>query len=348
MRFSLSTLRRICLLCSILLSLGSAYRLAMSPNVAILARISEDAFARQVTRFTASVTEAEINSAIMEEIDAEPRNWVVIDSLLEIVDERSLTIAPETSIRLSDAEEQDGGLSRFAFNCAQCAFDSINCEMSVAMTCGITIEFTPFGDVAGLARAGRNYLSGEDIDAIDASLSAIGLTATSLAITSGGSSATIKAGAGFLKFVHRSGNLPPAFARILVKASKNGVRWSEMPSVRNTEDVARLVDLDAFSPAIDMTRSVGNMASDSGVIQSIAILKQTKTMTELQTVSDLAVSWKSQTAGYLRIIGENRVFRAVTRYADEIYGIVIGVAGLLVSLLWSLISLLLRRSLQRA
>jgi hypothetical protein len=94
-------------------------------------------------------------------------------------------------------------------------------------------------------------------DDLDLVLSVVGLSATLLAVTTGGSSLTLKAGAGFLRVAHLTGNIPAPIQRSLRNAATSGIDWPKLPTVRNASDLATILRIEELRPAIDAAISVG-------------------------------------------------------------------------------------------
>jgi hypothetical protein len=67
-------------------------------------------------------------------------------------------------------------------------------------------------------------------DDLDLVLSVVSLSATLLAVTTGGSSLTLKAGAGFLRVAHLTGNIPGVVARFVRRVTLDVNRYGTRTS----------------------------------------------------------------------------------------------------------------------
>jgi len=70
-------------------------------------------------------------------------------------------------------------------------------------------------------------------------------------------------------------------------------------------------------------------------------------VSDLRSISRVAAVWKDETAGFLKLVGKNRVVRISFRLANEVYALALGLAGLLISLIWTMISLVGNRAAKR-
>ena len=282
---------------------------------------------------------AALEKAIDSELAIEPRNWVVINSLLEIAANREVPLSEAIQEGLENADASDHSFLNTTKECVKCAWDTSSCQLSKAMACGLTVNMTPIGDIAGIARAGTDYWQGEDIDEVDAALSIVGLGATAMSLSSGGTSLTVKAGASLLKFAHLSGNIPAPITRVLRTAAREGIDWAGLRAVRGVDDLKSVMRIDALTPAVNASSSIGQIVSKSSVAQGLYLLRISENVSELGSISRVAVAWKTETAGFIRLVGKNRIVRASVRLADEIYALVVGLVGLLISIFWTIISL---------
>jgi hypothetical protein len=222
-----------------------------------------------------------------------------------------------------------------------------SCQLSKAMACGLTVTMTPIGDIAGIAKAGTDYWKGEAVDEIDAALSVIGLGATAMSVPSVGTSLIVKSGAGLLKFAHLSGNIPTPITRALRNAAREGIDWTGLRAVRGADDLKSVIRMDALTPVRNAATSIGEIAKRSSVDQGLYLLRISENVPELRSISRVAEVWKDETAGFLKLVGKNRVVRTTLRLADEVYALAFGLVGMLISLFWTTISLVVNRAAKR-
>ena len=182
-----------------------------------------------------------------------------MDALTDLARERSVELPPNLVDRLQVLRAQDSGLLATAQNCAACVMDAAACTVSLLLLCRAPVDLTPVGDVAGIVRAGTAHLAGTEIDEVDLGLSIVGLGATALVLFSGGTSLSVKAGAGLAKVARGAGRLSDGLSGLIRVAVRDGVDWARLPAVRNSDELAAAIRADAFAPlfatATDLTRA---------------------------------------------------------------------------------------------
>ncbi|WP_051201579.1 hypothetical protein [Paracoccus aminophilus] len=288
-----------------------------------------------------------LEAALSEELANDPRDWIVINSLTEIATAQGITLSPELQTRITETYDADHSILHTAGSCARCAWNSASCELNTAMICGIAVNLTPIGDIAGISRAGIAYASGEEVDQIDATLSVVGLGATGLALASGGSSLTVKAGAGFLKFAHLAGKIPVGLTRILRRAAAEGIDWAALPAVRGISDLRGVVRMDALRPAVDLASATGEMVARTGPRQGLYLLGKTDDLNDLRKMARASDALGEQTAGYLKLAGKSKFLRLTLRVTHEAFQVLAGLVGWLAALVSAQISHLLARTNRR-
>lgn len=285
-----------------------------------------------------NLTGDELERALNTELSQDPRNWVAIESLEQISEQNGYDFSEETRLELEKSRDQDHSFTEFSKDCLACMWSADQCELNTAMACGIAINLTPIGDVAGIARAGTAYLQGDEIDQLDVALSIIGLSATGLALVSGGSSASVKAGAGFLKFAHAAGKLPPAITRTLITAAQDGIIWRNIPNARSIDELKLAMNTHALAPAIEAASDIGAIADKSGLQQSLYLMSRASDVEDLRKTRQISDVLGEQTVGYFSIFfGKSRLLRLTTVLANGVIGMLIGMVGLVSSLSLSII-----------
>ncbi|OUD08926.1 hypothetical protein BVC71_09410 [Marivivens niveibacter] len=299
-----------------------------------------DQIRREITYISnKDLSAATINDMLIEELVQEPRNWVIIDSLELIASNAALTLEPETTAALEAAKEQDQSLLALGRECASCMWSADNCELSIAMACGLAVNLTPIADITGLTRAGIAHSQGNEIDQVDVLLSIIGLSVTAISLVAARSpatiksGATIKAGAGFLKFAHTTGQLPPAISRILVNAAREGIHWHRLKNVRSIDDLEQVKNMRALEPAVEAISDIGTLLSDTNPTQALYLISQSDNVTELQRTTKVSQILGTETAGYFRIFGKSRILRTTFKFTDGVLGVLLGLAGLMSSII---------------
>ena len=274
---------------SIGLSAFSGWQLSTSTGGRIFIERSQSELEEKLVKLAArNSDQAALEKAINSELASEPRNWVIINSLLEIAENRGVSLSVEVQEDLENADANDNSFVNRTTECAMCAWDTSSCQSSTAIACGMTVSMTPIGDVACIARAGTAYWKGEDVDEIDVALSVIGLGATAVTLASMGKSSPVsvpvKAGAGLLKFAHLSGNIPAPITRALGDAAREGIDWSGLRAVRGTNDLKSVMRMDALTPVTNAATSIGEIVNRSSAAQGLYLLRLSKNVSELRSI----------------------------------------------------------------
>lgn len=275
--------------------------------------------------------QAELTKQLLED----DRDWILIESLESIAESQGYVLSETLTTALDAARDEDFAWRRKAADCVQCAVDTRNCNLSVAMACGLVVELTPLGDITELARAGISFGNGEEIDKVDLGLSIVGLGATALTIASGGSSLSLKAGAGFMKFAYLAGRIPGPIMRSLNNAATKGIEWHKLSSVRSLDDLTNIVRIDKIRPMVDAVTALGTTVSKTNPRQGIYLLENSDNLVDFKRISAASQVLRDKTAGYLTLIGKSRVLRATLKLADEVYWLI----GSFIAILWSIAQL---------
>lgn len=159
-----------------------------------------------------------------------PRNWIAIEAVETLAQDLKVALPEQLSQARAAAWEEDSGYLAMAGSCAMCFWDASNCSLSEALICNAPVQMIPIGDLAGLTKAGINAATGNEIDKLDAALSAIGLGATAAGLATGGGSLTLKAGAGFLKMARKMALLSPKLMRCADQRNESAEQTSSAVS----------------------------------------------------------------------------------------------------------------------
>ena len=175
--------------------------------------------------------------------------------------------------------------------CTVCMADIATCPSAALLgACAIPFELSPLGDLAALRRAGLAWWSDEEIDALDAGLAAIGLGATGAIVLSGGSSLTVKAGAGMLRTARRMGTLTPGLARLL--------------------DVS---DATARPALRVVAANLGTVRRATSTADTLRLMRLVDTPDDAARLARIAEAAGEKTPRTLAVLGKSRAFRATTR-----------------------------------
>lgn len=324
---------RVFLFCSLSFTAWNIFQLVTSNGGRLLVSYAKAEISVRLISFTStSVSQKTIEEKIISEVAEDDRDWIVIESLRVIAKNNGYDLSSELTENLELAYDIDHSILKTTKECGLCAWDIGNCDFSISMACGMTVSVTPIGDLIGISRAGLAYSQGEPVDRIDVLLSTVGLGATALALTTGGSSLSVKVGAGFLRFAHRAGSIPAPIARSLRNAADNGIDWSNLSSVRNVDDLFSVVRPDAIRPVTEAAMKLFHVVGKTSPRQGLYLFKGSESLAELKQISAVTDVLEDQTVGYFKLLGKSRVLRATLRIADEVYAIILGVLGVISSI----------------
>lgn len=329
----------------------SAYKgheLWSNPVAQFLVEASVEQIEKNVASLQAKhLTKAHVEGFLLDELNKPEMDWIVLDSVLKGVEDRALSINPEILASVEHARSKEFSVKNQAFSCGQCAWDPLKCPHTAVMVCGMAVNISPTGDLLGLSRAGYAWASGEEIDKVDAALSAVGLGAAVATVASGGAAAPIKGGVGLVKFAHKADMIPPKVQSSLKTAASEGIAWSDVGKVRSLDDVSALLRGDKIKPLQDMGASMGQLSGRIGVAPSLWVLERSRSVDEFVGLSRVGQVAGDKTAALVRLAGNSRVARAGMRWSSEAWMIVSSLVaglGLLVTSLGSLFgSFMLKR-----
>ena len=280
----------------------------------------------------------------------EPRNWLAIEAVEGLAAERAIQLPADLIERRTAAWEADSGFWKGAGDCLQCIRDATTCDITLVLMCRAPIDLSPVGDLAGVTRGGLDYISGRDVDEVDVILSVIGLTAVTLALWSGGSSLSIKAGAGLGKLAKSMNRLPDTLTRPLVRVFREGVDWQGIGQVRGLDDLVGLLRPAAMRPAAAIVSDAGRMVGNTSTLDALHLMKYVNDPADLSRMTRASDALGPRMVGTVEVLGKSRVMRLTMRMADEVWFIFGGFIGALASLLALLQSLMfsaLSRRLRR-
>jgi hypothetical protein len=234
-------------------------------------------------------------------------------------------------------------------DCAICIADIEECpSIRLMAICAIPFELTPGGDINALRRAAFDYAGGEEVDRLELALALVGLGATGLALASGGTSLTVKAGATVLRLGRKLGSLSPVFVARLRELADIPVTVSAVPGlIRGTRtiddvtDTARLAALDAVAS------DLGRIAERTSLADTVLLLRHVETTEDAARLARLAETTGPETRRIVEVIGPARAMRATLRISDEVIGAAVALWVAAGQLLLSFGSMLGRPLLRR-
>lgn len=262
----------------------------------------------------------------------EPRNWVVIDALLEVTAERALPLPAQLTDRIATLRAEDNGLLALANSCARCAVDPAQCALSAELLCQAPMVLTSAGDVVGIGRAGWNYATGAEVDLLDLALSAVGLTATAAVIASGGTSLSLKLGAGTVRIARKMRLLSPPLTGLIDTSLRRGIDWAALPAARSSGDLVRAVRQAELRPLYDVMQGVERIGTALPPAQTLHLLRYVDSADEARRIANAAEALGPRTVGRMEVLGKARFLRATVRWSEAMWQLAAAVAGLLLSL----------------
>jgi hypothetical protein len=333
------------LVLSLVWSGWSWWRLASSPIGAwMVERAEEQLAAVYVRALHRAATPEALGAAITRHLDNAPRNWVALDALSDLAVEQGITLSPDVQTALTIARAQDHSFAAGTLSCAACAYDLRACGLGPELVCGVGVNLTVAGDVLSLARESAAFLRGHPVDQVDVVLSFVGLGATALIIATGGTSYTLKAGAGFVKVAHRTGRLAPDVTRVFTRAFREGVDWGRLARGGKVADAARM---DALRPALALADDLGAMQMRLGTGAALHVLRHAETVSDVRALTRASRALGPRSVAALEVLGKSRVLRLGLRWADEVWQILAGL-GAALSAFGSLLGARVLRGLRRA
>lgn len=263
----------------------------------------------------------------------EPRNWLAIEAVEALAAERAIPLPDDVMAKRAVAWEQDSGFWQGAELCARCAWDARTCDLALILMCRAPVVLSPLGDIAGVIRGGLAYLVGQDVDEVDVILSAIGLTAVMLALSTGGSSLSIKLGAGLAKLAKSMNRLPATLTGPLLRAFREGVDWNGITGVRSADDLFRLYRPEVMRPAVVIVGDAGKLVGRTAVPDALHLMKYVDDPADLSRMARASDALGPRMVGTVEVLGKSRLMRLTMRVADEVWFLATGLIGAFAALL---------------
>jgi hypothetical protein len=279
-----------------------------------------------------AATPERMATLITARLAEDPRNWVALDALQEVVAERKVALPPDLIAAAAAAKVEDDSLTTQLGGCAACAWDIAECSLSQAFVCKAPILLTPVEDLRGVVKAGVDYSTGAEVDQLDLGLSVLGLSATALVIVSGGSSGAVKAGTALVRLARGMDLLSPRLTGRLVDALRQGIDWAALPAVRSGDDIVRLVRTDVLAPVASIASDLGRTSDAIGPARTLHLLPLVDDAVEARGVARAAEALGPRIVGRAEVLGKARLLRATVRAGSVATELVAGLVGLLTSL----------------
>ena len=301
---------------------------------------AEDRLAALYTRALArAATPDRVAARLQARLAETPRNWHAIDALLA----EGVALPEDLQTRIAAARARDFGVRAKALACGRCAYDLSQCTLGPDLGCGIGVNLTVAGDLLVLGREAAALGQGAGVDRLDTTLAVIGIGATALVVASGGTSYTVKAGAGLVRVAHRMGRLAPDLRGVYARAFRDGVDWA---ALARGAPPARAARADALAPALRLTDDLGAMRRQAGTRGTLHLLGAVETVPEARAMARTARALGPRSTVALEVLGKSRLVRLGLRLSDAVLALAATLAAALAALGGLLAGGLARRLLQ--
>jgi hypothetical protein len=284
------------------------------------------AHAYETTILTAATPQA-VNDRLAVLLAEDPRNWAAIEGVEALAQNRDVPITPALAQQREAAYAVDHSPLARSADCLACAWDPRKCHLDATLLCRAPVDLTPIGDVTGIVRESGRYALGMDVDMFELGLSTVGLGALVIAPMTGGSSVTIKAGAGVTKLARRVGAVTPGMERYLTRTAKNAVDWDAMAktSIRTfPDDLRKAARPKALKPLSEMVDDIGKINAVQGLAGTVHVLKYAENADDVRRLTKLSAHAGPELRGALEVAGKSRVLRSGLKWTDEVWGAITG------------------------
>ena len=318
---------------SLTLTVATAARVASDPALApVRAATTAEIVAATDRMMAQEATPDRLSDLIRTRLDETPRNWIALDALVDVVHGRSLAMPPDLMAEVETARADDTSLLTQVGDCARCVYDPATCSLSNVLICQAPVVLTPVGDIAGITRAGVDYATGNEVDRIDLGLSIVGLAATVLVVTSGGTSFAVKAGASMAKLARRMGRLSPRMVEVILQAVRDGVDWAVLPSVRSVDELTAAIRTDAFAPIAAVAGDLERLRKGVGSTGALHLLPLVDDAADARHLATAAEALGPRLVGRAEVLGKARLFRATWRVGETAWMLTSGIIGMMLSI----------------
>ena len=265
-------------------------------------------------RATPEVLAAQVEGLLAEE----PRNWIALDALLALAEERGIVLAGDAEIHARTLRDEDFGLLAQAATCALCAWDAAQCSLDAGLCLSGPCGHDPGGRCAGHRPCGGwTGPWGPEVDQIDLALSVVGLGATAAVLATGGSSGVVKAGAGLARMARKMGRLSPRLVEMAGRAAKEGVDWARLPAARSIEDVTAVVRWEAIVPLTATLGDLDRLRAATDLTATLHLLPLVDSAEDARILARSAEAPGSAAGGPGRGSGQGQV---VSRRVSVVFG----------------------------
>ncbi|MEI4473155.1 hypothetical protein [Frigidibacter sp. MR17.24] len=293
-------------------------------------------------------------------LSAPERNWVAIDAVMGVAEERGVFLPAEMLARIDAAQSADEGLWATAAGCLACLANPAACQLSAQLLCQAPMVLTPAGDIAAVGTEAVSWARGGDVDRVNLALGLAGLGATAAIVATGGTSLPIKIGAGALRTARSMGLVSARLGAMLARAADEGIDWGRMRGLGiaralDGETLPGLVRPAALAPLRATAVALGRIEAATGPRAALHLLSRIDDATEARRIANAAEVLGPRTVGRIEVLGKGRFLRATVRLTDlalqtiaSLVGLILAAGGLASSACSHATLRLLRRRLARA
>lgn len=335
MRWVTRAILTVLLIASFAFGTINLWTILRSPAGGWLADRTEDAVSIRLESLLArEATPDRIGARLTVRLSEKPRDWAAIDALIALADGQSVVLSDEVLTSLNIAESEDRTYFKQLGKCLSCAFNPASCDLSGIVLCNVVVSVSPLGDIISIARESGRFVAGQDVDEIDLFLSTIGLGAVAIFPLTGGTSATLKAGAGLAKTAYRVGALSEPVLMTARNVARHGVDWSMIAQTRpNTfpADVSRAIRPAVVAPALAFLGDANGIRAATSTKDALYLISKADDAADARRIAVAARALGPRTTGAIEAVGKSRVFRAIARWSDEVYAVIASAVMLIVA-----------------
>lgn len=306
------------------------------PGAAMVERTGAELAAAMDRALSRDATPEALAARLAARLDEEPRNWLAIDALTSLAENRAIPLPPDLLARRDALLAQDTGFLAAAGACLACAWDPSACGLSSELLCQVPMVLTPVGDVTGLARGAGDYVLGHEVDTLEVGLSAIGLGATALVLATGGTSYAVGMGARGARLARRMDLMSPRLTALTTDTLRRGFDWPALAAARRAADIRAAARMDVLRPAVATLNDLGRTREAIGVPGMLHMLRHVDSPADARRIANAAEAMGPRSLGAMEVLGRSRFLRITLRAADTVWALaasVIAAAGAVAGLL---------------
>ncbi|MFN3526312.1 MAG: hypothetical protein ACK4YU_09500 [Paracoccus sp. (in: a-proteobacteria)] len=254
-----------------------------------------------------------------------------LDLLAALAVDQNTPLPEDLATRIAQVQADRTGLWAQLSDCGTCMTDMAACpSLRLMAACTVPFELSPAGDAAALIRQSRNYVTGDEVDEVEAALAGIGIAATAAGLVTLGGSLTLKGAATTLRVARRADALSPGMNRALLAA------------VRGPAPAQALGD---------MAQDLRRISRASSTPEALSVLRHADSAEDLTRLARFSEAAGPKTGRALAVLGKADSLRLLRRLGDlamAAAGMIALVLGQIAALLGALVQMALRRALRPA